>query len=141
MYCILTLYSLQCTMYLSLSCAVHLYTLQSAVYCVLKLIVYCSTLKHSTVYSLQCTVYLRLKCTVYLPTLQKIVYCVLWCVYYRAQNLRQGIVMNSSFGTWVSQMGLPSFVDIILFSFFIFYHFFRSLKSKSTDNKTPKRKL
>ena len=35
--------------------------------------------------------------------------------YYRAQNLRQGIVMKTSFGTRVSQMGLPSFVDIDIF--------------------------
>ena len=33
----------------------------------------------------------------------------------RAQNLRQGIVMKTSFGTRVSQMGLPSFVDIDIF--------------------------
>ena len=34
---------------------------------------------------------------------------------YRVQNLRQGIVMKTSFGTRVSQMGLPSFVDIDIF--------------------------
>ena len=47
--------------------------------------------------------------------------------------------MKTSFGTWVSQMGLPSFVDIILFSFFIFYYFFRSLKSKSTQIIRPQK--
>ena len=33
----------------------------------------------------------------------------------RAQNLRQGIVMKTSFETRVSQMGLGSFVDINMF--------------------------
>ena len=33
----------------------------------------------------------------------------------RAQNLRQGIVMKTSFGTQVSQIGLGSFVDINIF--------------------------
>ena len=35
--------------------------------------------------------------------------------YYRAQNLRQGIVMKTSFETRVSRMGLGSFVDINIF--------------------------
>ena len=33
----------------------------------------------------------------------------------RAQNLRQGIVLETSFGTLVSRMGLGSFVDINIF--------------------------
>ena len=33
----------------------------------------------------------------------------------RVQNLRQGIVMKTSFGTRVSRMGLGSFVDINIF--------------------------
>ena len=32
-----------------------------------------------------------------------------------ARNLRQGIVMKTSFWTRISQMGLPSFVDIDIF--------------------------
>ena len=39
----------------------------------------------------------------------------------RAQNLRQGIVMKTSFEITVSQMGLGSFVDINIFV--IKYHF------------------
>ena len=34
---------------------------------------------------------------------------------YRAQNLRQGIVIKTSFETQVSRMGLGSFVDINIF--------------------------
>ena len=34
---------------------------------------------------------------------------------YRAQNLRQGIVMKTSFETRVAWMGLGSFVDINIF--------------------------
>jgi len=33
----------------------------------------------------------------------------------RAQNLRQGIVLETSFGILVSRMGLGSFVDINIF--------------------------
>ena len=33
----------------------------------------------------------------------------------RAQNLRQGIVMKTSFGTQISRMGLGSFMDINIF--------------------------
>ena len=33
----------------------------------------------------------------------------------RAQNLRQGYVMKTSFGTLVSRIGLGSFVDINIF--------------------------
>ena len=43
----------------------------------------------------------------------------------RAQNLKQCIVMKTSFETRVSQMGLPSFVDIDIFVlkyyFILFY--------------------
>ena len=48
---------------------------------------------------------------------------------YRAQNLRQGIIMKTSFKTWVLRMGLGSFVDInILVMKYLFLHilhFFR----------------
>ena len=61
-----------------------------------------------------------------------------------AQNLRQGIVMKTSFGTRVSRMGLGSFVDIntflwnnILFSFYIFSIYFEYLKLKSTQMLRP----
>ena len=47
-----------------------------------------------------------------------------------AQNLRQDIVMKTSFRTRVSRMGLGSFVNIL--------HCFESLKSKSTKTKTKK---
>jgi len=42
-------------------------------------------------------------------------YSTLNPVYSWAQNFRQGIVMKTSFGTRVSQMGLGSFVDINIF--------------------------
>ena len=58
----------------------------------------------------------------------------------RAQNLRQGIFMKTSFKTRVSRMGLGSFININIFvikyyffSSFIFSIFFESLKSKSTQ--------
>ena len=41
----------------------------------------------------------------------------------RAQNLRQSIVIKTSFKTWVSRMGLGSFVNIIIFV--MKYYFFR----------------
>jgi len=63
-----------------------------------------------------------------------------------AQNLRQGIVMTTSFETRVSQMGLGSFVDINIFVvkyYFIYFlhilHFFKSLKSKSTQMLKPQK--
>ena len=67
----------------------------------------------------------------------------------RAQNLKQGIVMKTSFETRVSRMGLGSFVDINIFvmkyffllSFFTFSIFVKSLKSNLQNVKTPKRKL
>jgi len=34
---------------------------------------------------------------------------------FRAQNLLQGIVIKTSYGTWVSRLGLGSFVDINIF--------------------------
>ena len=52
--------------------------------------------------------------------------------HYRAQNLRQGIVMETSLGTRVSRMGLGSFVDINIFVMKYYFtwflhilHFFR----------------
>ena len=39
---------------------------------------------------------------------------------YRAQNLRQGIVIKTSFETRVSRMGLGSFVDIYILLWNIF---------------------
>ena len=49
----------------------------------------------------------------------------------RAQNLRQGIVLETSFGTLVSRMGLGSFVDINIFVmkyyFIPFLHIFHFL--------------
>jgi len=40
---------------------------------------------------------------------------------YRAQNLRQGIVMKTSYKTLVLQMGLGSFVDINIFAMKYFF--------------------
>ena len=64
----------------------------------------------------------------------------------RAQNLRQGAVMKTSFKTRVSRMGLGSFVNIIIFvmkyNFFPFVyilHFFESLKLKSTQVLRPQK--
>ena len=61
-------------------------------------------------------------------------------VYSWAQNLRQGIVMKTSFGTRASRMGLGSFVDINIFVlkyYFIWFlpilHFFESLQSRFTQ--------
>ena len=66
------------------------------------------------------------------------VYCIVHvlCMYYAlgtcvynwddtawVQNLRQGIVMKTSFKTRVSRMGLGSFVDIIIFE--MKYYFFQ----------------
>ena len=68
----------------------------------------------------------------------------------RALNLRQGIVMKTSFEIRVSRMGAGSFVDInifvmkyyvTLFSFFIFSVFFESHKKIYTNFEIPKRKL
>ena len=56
----------------------------------------------------------------------------------RAQNLRQGIVLKTSFETRVSRMGLGSFVDINIFvmkyhlKFLHILLYFESLKLKST---------
>ena len=65
-------------------------------------------------------------------------------VYSWAQNLRQGIVMKTSFGTRVSRMRLGSFVDINIFcceiSFYLFssyFPLFKSFKSKSTIMLRP----
>ena len=62
------------------------------------------------------------------------------------QNLRQGIVMKTSFETRVSWMGLGRFVDInlfvmkyYLFTFFIFSIFLNPLKSKSTQMLRPQK--
>ena len=65
----------------------------------------------------------------------------------RAQNLRQDIVMITSFRTRVSWMGSDSFVDIDIFVtkyyfiqlIFIFSIFFESLKSKSTQMLGPQK--
>ena len=58
----------------------------------------------------------------------------------RAQNLKQGIVMKTGFGTGVLRMGLGSFADINIcvmkYYFIWFLHillFYESLKSKSTQ--------
>ena len=66
----------------------------------------------------------------------------------RAQNLRQGIVMKTSFKTRVLRMGLGSFVEIsifvmkyFLFSFFIFSILSNLLNQNLHKVKTPKRKL
>jgi len=45
--------------------------------------------------------------------------------HYRAQNLRKGIVMKTSFETRVSRMGLGSFVDINIFV--VKYYFIKFL--------------
>ena len=76
-------------------------------------------------------------------------YCIVRCVELStvcAQNLRQGIVMTTSFETRVSQMGLGSFVDFNIFVvkyYFIYFlhflHFFKSLKSKSTQMLRPQK--
>ena len=53
-----------------------------------------------------------------------------------AKNLRQGIIMKTSFKTRVLRMGLDSSVDINIFVmklFFIFFIFIEFLKSKSTQ--------
>ena len=42
---------------------------------------------------------------------------------YRAQNLRQGIVMKTRFKTRVLRMGLGSFVDINIFVYEIFFEY------------------
>ena len=59
-------------------------------------------------------------------------YTVQTTVQYRAQNLRQGIVLKTCFKTRVSQMGLGSFVNINIFvmkyyfiQFAYILHFFR----------------
>ena len=64
----------------------------------------------------------------------------------RAQNLRQGIVLKTSFKTRVSRMGLGSFVNVNifvikynLFQFVYLLHFFKSHKSKSTQMLNPKK--
>ena len=66
--------------------------------------------------------------------------------HYRAQNLRQGIVMETSLGTRVSRMGLGSFVDINIFvvkyyfiKFLHILHFFKFLKSKFTQLPRPQK--
>ena len=68
---------------------------------------------------------------------------------YRAQTLRQGIVMKTSFETRVSCMGLGSFVDINIFVYEIFFYLFSlyspfllNLLNQNLQNiKPPKRKL
>jgi len=54
--------------------------------------------------------------------------------------------MKTSFGTRVSRMGLTSFVDINIFVmkyyfilFLLILHFFKSLKSKSTQKLRPQK--
>ena len=67
---------------------------------------------------------------------------------YRDQNLRQGIVLKTSFKTRVSRMGLGSFVNINIFvmkycfiQFVYILNFFRISEIKiNTNVKTPKRK-
>ena len=66
-------------------------------------------------------------------------YYTLW-----AQNLKQGILMKTSFKTRVSRIGLGSFVDINIFcceiSFYLFSPYsplFKSFKSKSTIMLRP----
>ena len=70
-------------------------------------------------------------------------YCMvpLW-----AQNLRQGIVMKTSFKSRVSQMGLGSFVNFNIFvmkyyflSLFTFSILFEFVKSKSTEMLRPQK--
>ena len=63
-----------------------------------------------------------------------------------AQNLRQGIVMKTSFESRRARMGLGSFVDINIFVmkyYFIYFihilHFFESFKSKSTLMLRPQK--
>ena len=63
----------------------------------------------------------------------------------RAQNLRQGIVMKTSFKTQVLRMGLSSLVDInifvlkyFLFSFFRFF-FFSNLLNQYLLNVKPQK--
>ncbi len=68
---------------------------------------------HTLCFGDHCIVYTVHKYIVYGRL--SIVYTIHKYIVYRAQNLRQGIVMKTSFGTWVSQMGLPSFVDIDIF--------------------------
>ena len=67
-------------------------------------------------------------------------------VYPRAQNLRQGIIMKTSFKTRVLRMGFGSFVGInilvikyFLFGFFTFSICVKSLKSKSTKILRPQK--
>ena len=65
---------------------------------------------------------------------------------YRAQNLRQGIIMKTSFKTWVSRMGFCEYQyfckEMLFFQFLFSLHFFQSLKSKSTQMlRPPERKL
>ena len=67
----------------------------------------------------------------------------------RAQNLRQGIVIKTSFKTRVLRMGLGSFVDINIFVDEIFFYLFSlyspfllNLLNQNLQNiKTPKRNL
>ena len=59
----------------------------------------------------------------------------------RAQNLRQGIIMKTSFKTRVLRMGLGSFVDINI-PVSSYSPFFSNLSNQNLQNvKTPKRIL
>jgi len=64
---------------------------------------------------------------------------------HRAQNLRQGIDMKTSFETRVSQTGLGSLVDINIYVLNIFLSYspflFNLLNQNLQNVKTPKRKL
>ena len=61
----------------------------------------------------------------------------LFRAYFRAQNLRQGIFMETSFRARVSRIGLGILMDINIFVI----HFFPNLshKSKSTQMLRPKK--
>ena len=103
---------------------------------------------------IRCTVYISVvQFTVYISGVQCTVYIsVVQCTIittYRAQNLRQGIVMKTSFKTRVLRMGLGSSVDINIFVYEIFFYLFPlyspfllNLLNQNLQNiKTPKRKL
>ena len=83
--------------------------------------VYCKTRKVCVMCFVYCVKLSTLSCSTLIYTIQ--------CVYLRAQNLRQVIVMKTSFKTRVLRMGLSSFVDIDIFVmkyfFLLILHFSR----------------
>ena len=68
---------------------------------------------------------------------------------HRAQNLKQGNILKTSFKTWVSRMGLGRVVNINIFvmkyyfiQFVYILNFFSNLLNQNLQSvKTPKRKL